>query len=229
MIRRALAGLLLVGLGLALSPDAVPVYDGIGAPDEPYRFVATPSASPSTAPPTEALVSSPVANGVNTNGMNIATAEQGPQFNLFMPPKGLATARGPVQVKAVPGAPTDHPDGAVVDGNVYVVTVTSPAGPVTRTPAAAIATVYLRATTARQPGPTMYHRDAAGEPWTALRTSRGGVDFYAAAYAGPGQYALAFAPLEGGGGGSPMALLALGGVVLLVVVVVVVRLRSASG
>jgi hypothetical protein len=228
MVRRALAGLLLVGLGLALSPDAVPVYDGIGVPDEPYRFVVRPSASPSTAPPTEARVTSPVVDGLSTNGMNLATAEQGPQFNLFIPPRGFATTKGPVEVRAVPQAPADQPSGALVDGNVYLVTVTSPGSPVQRTVSTAIATVYLRATTAKQPGPTMYHRDAAGAPWKALRTSRGGLDFYASAYAGPGQYALAFAD-TGGGGGVPVPLLVLGGALLLAVVVVVVRLRAASG
>jgi len=227
MIRRALAGLMLVGLGLALSPDAVPVYDGIGAPDEPYRFVATPSASPSTAPPTEARVSSPVVAGVNSHGMNVATAERGPQFNLFIPPKALAATRGPVEVKAVPEAPSDDPPGRVADGNAYLVTVTSPGGPVTTTAAAAIATVYLRATTATQPGPTMYHREAATDAWTALKTSRGGVDFYASAYAGPGQYVLAFAETDKGGG-FPTALLVLGGLVLLVAVVVVVRFYSTQ-
>lgn len=227
MVRRLLAGLLLVGLGLALSPHAVPVYDGIGAPDEPYRFVARPSASPSTAPPTQARVVSPVVNGVSSHGMNMATGEQGPQFALFLPPRALASSRGPVEVKAVPRAPSGQPPGSIADGNAYLVTVTGPGGPVSRTAAAAIATVYLRATTAKQPGPTMYHRDTQPAPWVALKTSRGGVDFYAAAYAGPGEYVLAFAEAKRGGG-LPVALLALGGLVLLVVVVVVVRLRSPS-
>jgi hypothetical protein len=228
MLRRSLAGLLLVGLGLALSPDAVPVYDGLGAPDEPYRFVVTPEASPSTAPPTEAVQSSPVVKGRTAYGLTVATAEQGPQFSMFLPIKAFATARGPVQVKVTPQAPTDAPEGSTVDGNVYLVTVTGPA-PVTRTAAAAIATVYLRSTTARQPGPTMYHRATATGTWEALRTSRGGTDFYAAVYSGPGQYVLAFDRSASSGGGFPVALLVLGGLVLLLVVVVVIRLRSSSG
>jgi hypothetical protein len=227
MLRRSLAGLLLVGIGLALSPDAVPVYDGIGAPDEPYRFVATPGASPSTAPPTEAVQTTPVVKGVTRNGMTVATAEQGPQFSMYLPPKALATTKGPVQVKAVPEAPTDAPAGTRVDGNVYLVTVTGPA-PLTRTSASAIATVYLRATTSRQPGPTMYHRAEPTGVWEPLRTSRGGTDFYAAVYSGPGQYVLAFDASGASGGGFPVALVSLGGVVLLVVVVVVIRLRDAS-
>lgn len=228
VLRRSLAGVLLVGLGAALSPTATPVYDGIGAPDEPYRFVVEPSAGPSTAPPTEALKRTPVAQGVSQHGMSVQTAEKGPQFAVFIPPRALAAARGPVEVRAKPQAPTDHPPGMTIDGNVYLVETTSPSGPVTLTSAAAIATVYLRATTARQPGPVMHHRAAPVDPWTALRTSRGGVDFYAARYAGQGQYVLAFAPVAAKDGGPPVALLVLGGVLLLVVVVVVVRVRAAA-
>lgn len=227
--RRWLAGALLVGLGFALSPQAVPVYDGLGQPDEPYRFVAPPKSSTKTAEPTTARISTPVTDGRSVNGMSVATAEVQPQFSLYLPPRALAAAKGPITVVAEPQAPADQPSGARIDGNVYVVSYDAP-GPVTATDQIAIATVYMRATSAKQPPPKLYYRPAAGQPWQALKTSRGGNDIYVAAYTAPGQFAVAFdGTASSDGGGPPVLLLALGGLVLLVVlVVVVVRVRAAA-
>jgi hypothetical protein len=220
---------LLVAAGRLLSPDAVPVYDGIGQPDEPYRYVAPPPGSPRTAPPTVAKASSPVAGGTSTYGMSAATAEVGPQFSLFVPPQGLATSARTVTVRIEPQAPTDQPPAARIDGNVYRVSLVADA-PVRLTQKAALATLYLRATTAKQPPPKMQHRVSPTDPWKPLRTVRGGQDVYVSSFEGPGYYALAFArsaPKQGGGL-SPVPLIALGSVVLATSIVVVVRLRSAT-
>lgn len=227
--RRLVVALLLVSAGRLLSPDAVPVYDGLGQPDEPYRFVVPPVGAPRTAPPTTAKASSPLRNGTSQYGMPATTAENGPQFSLFLPPQAIATTGATVQVKVAPKAPTDQPGGARIDGNVYEVDIVG-GGPVTLTSKAALATLYLRATTARQPGPTMEYRPAEGQPWKALRTVRAGQDVYVSSFPGPGLFALAFSTSARakGGGTSPLPFIALGGVVLLVVVVVVVRLRARS-
>lgn len=225
MRRRLLAALLLVALGRLLSPDAVPVYDGIGAPDEPYRFVAPPAGATPTAEATTTRATSPVVAGVSSYGMSVSTAESGPQLVLFLPPKALAATGPRLVVEATPRAPTDQPAGARIDGNVYVVAFPG-AGTVSLTPQAALASLSLRATTARQPPPVMQHRTAEGRPWQALATTRSGQDVYVAGFTGPGQYALAFAPTPPGSS-STMPLVVMGGLVLAVVVVVVVRLRSA--
>lgn len=228
MRRRLLAAVLLVGLGRLLSPDAVPVYDGIGAPDEPYRYVAPPAGAKKTAPPTTARATSPVVGGVSTNGMTLATAESGPQLSLFVPPRAIATGGATLVVEAKPLAPADQPSGARIDGNVYDVTMTGQ-GPVTLTPQAALATLYLRATSARQPPPTMEHRASAGEQWKALDTARGGQDVYVSDFKGPGQYALAFAATASSSKhASRTPYLVGGGVLLLLVVLVVVRLRAGA-
>lgn len=226
--RRWAAAALLVTAGWLASPQAVPVYDGVGAPDEPYRFVARPAGATATAAATPAVGQSPVASGRSTNGLSIQTAEVGPQFSLYLPPKALAATGGPVQVRAVPQAPTDQPSSGRIDGNVYVVTLTDPAGPVSLTDQAALATLYLRATTTRQPGPTMQYRPSAAAPWKAVQTSRGGQDVYVASFSGPGQYALAFtAAARGGGGGLPVLPIVLVALfVVLAGVVLVIRLRS---
>ena len=222
------AALLIVALGRLLSPAAVPVYDGIGQPDEPYRYVTAPAGATKTAAPTTAKASSPVVGGTSSYGLSLATAEVGPQLSLYLPPKALGSGAGSLTVTATPMAPSDQPTGATIDGNVYDVAV-STGGPVTLTPQAALATLYLRATTARQPPPVMQYRATATAPWTSLRTSRGGTDVYVSTFPGPGFYALAFFPVHKSSseGSSPLPYV-LGGLVLLVVIVVVVRLRAAS-
>ena len=213
-------------MGRLLSPDAVPVYDGIGAPDEPYRYVAPPADATKTADATTARATSPIVKGTSSYGMSLATSEVGPQFSLFVPPRAFAATGRSVEITAVPGAPTDQPPGATIDGNVYTVSIKA-AGPVTLTPEAALATLYLRATTAKQPGPVMEYRAPGATDWSAIKTSRGGQDIYVSAFPGPGSYALAFAHRSvSGGGSSPMPYLVIGGVLLLVVVIVVVRVRA---
>lgn len=228
LARRWCAAAALVGVGWLVSPQAVPVYDGVGQPDQPYRYVTPPAGAKPGPPPTSASATTPVANGKGSAGLSAQTAEQGPQASVFVPPYGLAAPGGQITLSITPQAPADGPQGATVDGNVYVFALKDPAGPVTLTPQASIATLYLRATTARQPGPVMYHRAAQGEPWKPLTTSRGGQDVYVASFTGPGEYALAFAPAKGSSG-TPVLPLVLGGVLaLLVVVVLVVRLRASG-
>jgi hypothetical protein len=226
-MRRRLAGaLLLVTLGRLLSPAAVPVYDGIGQPDEPYRYVVPPSGAQRTAAPTEGVATSPVVAGASSYGLNVATAEQSSQFLLYVPPMGLAVAARSVTVRVLPSAPADQPPGAKIDGNVYTV-VTTPAR-VTLTPRAAIAIVSMRATTGRQPPPVMEYRAASTGSWGPLHTTRGGIDVYFVRYMGAGQYALAFADAKAGHGGTSPLPYVLGGLLLLVVVVVVIRFRVAT-
>lgn len=225
--RRWAAAALLVLVGWSASPGAVPIYDGVSAPDEPYRYVAAPPGAKVTPGVTTAFAQSPVKQGVNTNGLSVVTSEQGPQFSLFVPPKAAAATGSTLEVRGEPQAPSDQPAGAVIDGNVYAVTLKAGPDPVTLTAKAAIATLYLRATSQRQPGPTMYYRADPGGTWAAQKTSRGGFDIYVATFAGAGQYALAFPPQKAKDGGVPVLPIVLVVVfVLLVGAVLVVRLRA---
>ena len=46
---RMLVAAALLGLGWLLTPrTAPPLYDGVGFPDEPYRFVVAPAGAPKT-------------------------------------------------------------------------------------------------------------------------------------------------------------------------------------
>jgi len=230
--RRWAAAALLVTVGWFATPTPVAVYDGVGAPDEPYRYVLPPAGAKQTAPPTSASAQSPVAKDLNIKGMSVQTAEQGPQASLFVPPYGLRSAGRTIEVKVAPSAPTDQPAGIRVDGNVYAFTLASPGQQVTLTAQAAVATVYLRATKAAQPGPMMLYRAASSAPWEPLKTSRGGQDVYVSTFPGPGQYALGFVKTSKGtgttSGGSSAAPYAVGGgIMLLLVVLVVIRLRAS--
>jgi hypothetical protein len=225
--RRWLAGAALVTVGWLATPQPVPVYDGVSAPDEPYRYVSAPGGATTTAPPTTATATTPVKDGRSVLGLSVATREQGPQFSLYLPPMAMA-AKGTITVTATPSAPTDEPAGATIDGNVYTLQLTSTDGPVTLTEKAAIATLYLRATSAKQPPPVLQYRPAPGSPWQALKTSRGGSDFYVGRFEAPGQFAIAFAnATKSKGGGLPvLPIVGVGALVVHVGVVVVVRLRS---
>lgn len=221
--RRWAAAAVLVTLGWLMTPNAVPIYDGISQPDEPYRYISAPKDYRSTPAATTAEVSSPVKDGTNSDGMSVQTAEQGPQASVFIPPKALAASGGPIVLRVAPKASTSQPPGAKIDGNVYLLSLSTTAGPITKTPQAAIATLYLRATTTVQPGPVMEYREDSGKAWKALKTSRGGQDIYVSTFVGPGEYALAFA---GAKGPSKLPFVLVGGFVVLALLVVVIRIRA---
>jgi hypothetical protein len=229
--RRWLAGAVLVAVGWLASPGAVPVYDGIAAPDEPYRYVNAPGDASKTAPPTSVSTDTPVTNGANAQGLSLQTAETGPQFSVFLPQYSMRAARGPIHIAVSPAAPAGIPASASADGNTYVVSLTSPAGPVEMNPKyAAIATLYLRATSQSQPQPTMWFRAGPSDAFAPLATSAGGLDVRVASFRGAGEYVLVrTAAAAGSGGGSSVPVLPivlLGVLVLLAAVVFVVRMRA---
>ena len=231
--RRWLAGALLVGVGWLASPGAVPVYDGFNQPDEPYRYVDAPAGAPKTAPPSSTTTQTPLApSGANAQALSVQTAEVGPQISVFFPQFSLLASRGPITITLTPKAPTDPPAGAKADGNMYVVSLTSPGGAVTLDKQfLSIATMYLRATDQVVPQPRMFYRPSSGAPWQELGTSSGGLDIRVSSFLGPGDYLLArpAADRPPQGGGLPtVPLVMLGVVVLLSAVVLVVRLRAAG-
>jgi hypothetical protein len=220
-------GALVVAIGWLASPAPVPVYDGVGVPDEPYRFVQPPPGRGPTAEPTVGRATTPVKLGVSVNGLIVATAEQTPQLSLFVPPGALAARGGPIEVRATPQAPSDNPPGRRIDGNVYEVTLTSPAGPVTTTTKLAIASLYLRALDGSD-GWVMEYRPLHTDPWQQLETSRGGTDSHVASFKGAGEYALSKATTAKSKGGIPLlAWLLGGGVALLTLLILSIRLRAA--
>ena len=173
-----IAGLAFAGAA-ALAPSAVPIYDGIGNPDEPYRYVVPPPNYRDTQPPTTATRTLRVTNGRSVSAQ-INTAEFGPQLALFVPTGAFAApgTSSHVTVTAAPVAPPEHlpTDGTIV-GNVYRISAVAPGGNVDLIGAGDQAPVLdMRAPTARQPGPVFEHLEN-GE-WTSYVTSRVGNDIY---------------------------------------------------
>jgi hypothetical protein len=165
-----------------------PIYDGIGFPDEPYRFVDPPSGYRTTKPPTSAHAVVALSQGRSTHGLTLNTAEQGPQLSVYLPDGALQApaAASDVTVDAVPvaasGAPVPHHEWS----NIYRVTFTASGGPVVLRPGVR-ATVLLRAPTF-QTDPTCYVRSSGR--WTALKTTQYGRDIYLAPFTGAGEYVL---------------------------------------
>lgn len=234
----AAAGLVLAWL---LAPTAPPLYDGVGFPDEPYRYVTRPAGDVKvTKAPSAVTVSMPVVDGT-TDGFNIASAEQGPQVSVFVPTGTLRAPKGAhtIMLRAVPIAPDGPADGGTVDGNVYRVTATADTGKPSLAPARDKIQVIMRATSARQPGPVMEYRSPGARTWTRLPTARYGNDVYAAPAKGFGDYALVFArPLAGTSGpaakssGKVAYLVIVAGLILLlgsvVLAIRLVRARRAA-
>jgi hypothetical protein len=200
---------LLVTVGWLLTPHAVPVYDGIGMPDEPYRYVSTPRGVSVTADRAGGAQDTlSVVGGVNPELASLRSEEVGPQVWVYLPAGVLTAPGGKITVKVVPEAPTRPPADGPIDGNVYRVSITDPAGPVTFN--SPTSTITLRATTAKQPGPVIQHRLGPGHKWHLLDTSRTGNDVYGSALPEAGEYALVYSKLAHaraatsgpGGGGS---------------------------
>ena len=196
-LRILLAALVVLALGWVVAPrSAPPVYDGVGFPDEPYRFVDRPPGTRVTKAPTTAVASSGIVRGRNGDLLNATSAETGPQVTVTIPDGLLrvGAASGPVTLRATPAPALPTPRGQYLWSNVYDVTVI-PAATVT-TRADEVATIVLRAATAQQPPPFVARYDG-GERWTTIPTSPVGLDVYAADLTGLGRFAvLGSAPLD---------------------------------
>ena len=66
-----------------LVAGGLPIYDGIGSPDEPYRYVAPPPGYRHTPAPTIASDKLPLKNGTNGNTY-LASGEIGPQISIYV-------------------------------------------------------------------------------------------------------------------------------------------------
>jgi hypothetical protein len=223
--RLVLVALLVLGLGWALAPHAaLPLYDGLGFPDEPYRFVQKPAGAPDTKAPTTAHASAAVTNG--RNGSVVAnSAEQAPQVSVQIPPGGVVVPAGTTTVTLIakPVQPLPVGSGRYLWSNVYDLTASAGA----RLHKVSLqATITLRAATPQQPVPHIA-RYAAGQ-WTMLPTFASGRDIYVAELPALGKYAvIGTAPLDvsqlrGSGGGSSGASSGVIGIVVGVAVLVVV-------
>jgi hypothetical protein len=185
-------GVLAVGLVMvALPPHSPPLYDGLGFPDEPYRWFQAPDGADQTPQWTPATTHVYVnADGTTTAARGFSD-EQGPQV-AFAFADGALTARAgshttTVQAVAVTNPAAPPPDGQLVS-NVYQLTATTDSGnPVTITSGNRII-VNLRADKPT-PDPVVFETWTSNS-WQQVPTSQVGTDIYAAGLDAFGQVAL---------------------------------------
>ena len=211
-----------------LAPAVTPIYDGIGNPDEPYRWVKPPANAKSTKQPTTAEKLVAVSNGFST-AQFANTGESGPQLSLYLPPKALQVPAGTtsITVEAKPLAPAAPlPKDGTILTNVYHLTATAGGQPVSVTGTGpSEPSLQMRAPSGQQPGPVFEHRTTNG--WQRSRTIRVGVDVYQTQAPVLGDWALV--QLSTGaksGGGINWGLLG-GGIAVLLVAILVMVIRLA--
>jgi hypothetical protein len=215
-------GTLLVAAAFAADPSAVPIYDGVGFPDEPYRYVDVHQRTKGTAAPTGASGAAAVAGG-RFPGLTVATEESGPQALVVVSGGAVAAAPGPLRVSVEPVA--QAPDGGHGRrlGNFYRVTATDAAGAATELSGMVVS---LRIPAATEEPVALELAGAAG--WTRLQTRRTGRDVYSAFLPRTGvvaSFGLGGSP-SGGGTGRWWLLGAL--VAALATVVLLLRRQATS-
>jgi hypothetical protein len=185
-----LAALALLAFGWALAPrSAPPLYDGVGFPDEPYRFVVKPVGACDTKAPTSASATTSVSKGKG-GSVSLSTAEQAPQVSVLIPSDLLSapsTARR-LTITAKPVQPVHAPHGRYLWSNVYDVEATVPGVTLHDTDASRPTTITLRAATAQRPTPTIEHY--ANGHWTPVATQPAGRDIYNGSLPSLGRYAV---------------------------------------
>ncbi len=195
-----------------------PMYEGLPAPAQPYRYLHPPPGMISAPPPTSAHVSAPLRDGLSP-AMSPATAEMPPQAQLLAAQGAFVVPPGATTVEAMI-APVDPPPvapiGGRVAGNVHDITVTAAGTPLPVRPGRTV-TVVLRGPAGF--GSLTIERFAAGA-WTRLETQPLGAlagDSYAADTGALGEFALVGAPGTSPGGGGDLVVvvgLAAGAVLL---------------
>jgi hypothetical protein len=232
--RLLLACLVLLSVAWLVTPQSStpPLYDGVGFPDQPYRYLVPPPGYATKDAPTVAEDDEIVFHGTVSDLLPVSE-ESGSQAQMEIPAARLVMPAGTTQVfaKATPVPPGSDPGDGTVWGNVYRLTITSDRGPVGLSGAASSASeVILRAPTAAQPGPTMEYRPPGGS-WQQLHTVRAGNDIYQSPLPGLGDYALVRLALpsqaapRAGVGTSPLTWVLGAAVLALAAAVLTVRRR----
>ncbi len=175
-----------------IGPRVVPLYDGVGFPDEPYRYVdqSNPLADSSVLDATSAKGTFSASDLID--GVSISTGETGPQFELTLSPKAVSLANdtGKITIKAVPLAASDQPKPGTIAGNVYEVTAAAQSGQPKFNPS--YGELFLRLPQGiRLTGTVAIVYRTPGGKWVSVVTSQAGNDIYESAFKGPGDYAMA--------------------------------------
>jgi hypothetical protein len=166
-----------------------PLYDGLGFPDQPYRYVTVPAGYRHTPAPGTAAQDIPVRAGAS-NTFDAVSAELGPQVEVFLNQESLRAPAGSTvaHLRATPVAASAQPSDGEVWGNVYRLSAVTNIGPARIAAGGRLDSIRLRAPTGPPPVARIEFRDAAG--WHRLATSKIGNDIYSAPLGGVGDYAV---------------------------------------
>jgi hypothetical protein len=215
---------------LVAPPAGLPLYDGIGLPQEPYRFLQPPKGQSSGLPPSSIHRVLVVSNGISPI-YKVGTSESPPQAYFIMQYRALKISPGVkaiiIDVRAVP-PPAPAPAGHVIDGNVYRYRVTTPSG----------ADVPLRG--GPKVGVELRGTGASGTPMLAQYSGGGwkqlptlvllGENYYLANVHSLGDFTLLLPgkTLNTGGGGTNLVPLIIAAVVLVLLAVAAILLIRLS-
>jgi hypothetical protein len=184
-------GALLVAGALLIATEGTPLYDGIGFPDEPYRYVDPPAGHHQKNAPTDATATLTLLHGVNKGEGLVSSRESGPQVALYIPPGELhvtsSATRLTVRARPVPGGAL--PVDGTPNSNVYELDL-GPA-PVTFSGSPPnVPNISLREAVYQSVLAVMEYRATESSPWKRLPTQQVGRDVFLGFVQGPGQYVL---------------------------------------
>jgi hypothetical protein len=223
---------LVVFTSILIAGRGTPLYDGVGFPDQPYRYVHPPSGYQQKYKPTEARTTLRVVKGSNVDDGLISSGESGPQVAMYIQPGGLQVldAATVVTVRARPVTASAPPVDGSLNSNVYDVDFGSHPVRVDQGDSGA-PNVTLREAVFQTVLAVMEYRPAGGA-WRRLQTGQVGRDVFLGALQGPGQYVL-IQPASGTAhsarnDGGRLQLLLIVGFCLLVVVAALVAVRRLS-
>jgi hypothetical protein len=217
--------------GWLASSATVPLYDGVGFPDQPYRYVSPPAGAKHGPAAKPAQGTAPVVGAKNGEELSVQSDEQGPQILLDLQPNSVtapASAKT-VILTATPQAPSAQPADGQIDGNVYRIAVTSDAGPAQFAAIAGDAVLYLRAASLKPAPPVMEFRAVGSTTWTPQHTVHSGNDVFAISFKGAGDYALVHQrgahAASSGLSQESLLLILVGGFIVLIIVAAVLSRR----
>ena len=189
---------------LATPPGGPPLYDGLGFPDEPYRFVQPPAGYRSTPAPTAATVDARAGHGADAT-LDAVSGELGPQVEIFISESSVISPANALvaHLRAAPAAVTHKPNDGTIWGNAYHLSAQADTGPAHIRPGGEFDSIRLRAPTAPPPLGVVEVDDGSG--WRRLKTTRIGSEIYAAPLAGVGVYAVVAPPGQARVSGAPTA------------------------
>ena len=198
--RRGWWAILLAVLGIAavmlLRPLASPpLYDGVGFPDEPYRWVQPPAGAPKTPAVTVARAEAVVELDGTVPILKGLSAEQGAQIAFQIGSGDLVLPQGAkkitAQAVAGPNASVPPPVG-VLASNLYTLSVSTDVPGELALAAGKKVIVNIRADKASD-DPVVLQVFSEGT-WSQVATARVGTEIYAAEVPELGQFALVRLP-----------------------------------